>query len=230
MAFMTFCTARARTRASALVKAPSRNTGSLNRLVVAMPSFRPVSRNPCWKRFTIRSRSWAPAPGGTRSSSCRLTPQAPSSASFSSVRFGSSGSRTGPPNGSRPTLPTVHSPKLKRSPLVGVSSFTSCPPIEKRRIPLSGIRRSAVRLPSERAVGEVVPLGVVRSDDLGAEQVGADYRRAGDQAKGGQFHGGRDLRRGVADVHGEQRVAFHDAGDVLLLAGPADDPQVAFAA
>ena len=53
-------------------------------------------------------------PHGIRSSSWRLMPQAPSSPSFLTESTGSIGSRVGPPNGSRPGLPTVHRPNVKR--------------------------------------------------------------------------------------------------------------------
>ena len=55
------------------------------------------------------------SPGGTRSSSWKLTPYAPSSASRWTVSTGSSGGRVSCPNGSRPRLPTVQSPNVKRS-------------------------------------------------------------------------------------------------------------------
>ena len=63
---------------------------------------------------TMRSASAAGVPHGIRSLSCRLTPQAPSSASLCTESTGSSGARVGSPKGSRPGLPTVHSPKVKR--------------------------------------------------------------------------------------------------------------------
>src|SRR5437870_3185797 len=58
----------------------------------------------------MRSRSVARVPDGTRSSSWRLTPYAPSCASWCTALTGSSAGRTGSPNGSRPTLPTVQRP------------------------------------------------------------------------------------------------------------------------
>src|SRR5438552_7000099 len=60
--------------------------------------------------LTIRSRSNSDAPIGTRSLSCRFTPQAPTSARSATASTGGSGSRTTSPNGSRPRLPTVHRP------------------------------------------------------------------------------------------------------------------------
>src|SRR5262245_38140542 len=58
----------------------------------------------------MRSRSDGEASIGTRSLSCRLTPQAPASASSATASSGGSGSRTASPNGSRPRLPTVQRP------------------------------------------------------------------------------------------------------------------------
>ena len=71
-------------------------------------------RGPRGSAATMRSRSAAGASHGTRSSSCRLTPYAPSSARRSTISTGSRGARVGTPNGSRPGLPTVHRPKVKR--------------------------------------------------------------------------------------------------------------------
>src|SRR4051794_1842215 len=101
-----------RTRRSFEVKAPSLNAAWPNRFVVAMPTVRPVSSSADLKPATMPSRSAAEDPHGTRSSSCRLTPHAPSSASLRTESTGSIGSRVGPPNGSRPGLPTVHRPNV----------------------------------------------------------------------------------------------------------------------
>src|SRR3954462_14610157 len=79
-----------------------------------MPTPMPVASSASLNRSTIRRRSASEIPHGSRSSSCRLTPQAPSSASLCTESTGSIGSRVGPPNGSRPGLPTVYNPKVKR--------------------------------------------------------------------------------------------------------------------
>ena len=52
-------------------------------------------------------------------------PNAPSSASLRTLAFGSRRARVGSPNGSRPVLPTVQSPKLNLSAGVGVSDSVS---------------------------------------------------------------------------------------------------------
>ena len=69
-----------RTAGSLAVNAPSLNTGFENRFVVAIGTFMPVSSSARRNRFRICSRSAADEPGGTRSSSWKLTPYAPSSA------------------------------------------------------------------------------------------------------------------------------------------------------
>src|ERR1019366_7960983 len=60
---------------------------------------------------TIRSRSAGVASIGTRSLSCRLTPQAPISPRTDAISVGGMVRRTGSPKGSRPRLPKVHNPK-----------------------------------------------------------------------------------------------------------------------
>ena len=110
---MVFWSAKARTRASLLVNAPSRKTGSPKRFVVAIGTFTPLLASAALNSRTMRSRSADDASRGTRSLSWRLTPYAPSSPSFSTMRFGDIGARTGSPNGSRPMLPTVQRPKVK---------------------------------------------------------------------------------------------------------------------
>ena len=62
---------------------------------------------------TMQSRSAGVASMGTRSLSCRLTPQAPTSASIETISIGEICGRTKSPKGSRPRLPTVHKPKGK---------------------------------------------------------------------------------------------------------------------
>src|SRR5271169_4089556 len=58
----------------------------------------------------MRSRSAAEASIGTRSLSCRLTPQAPISPRTEAISVGGMVRRTASPNGSRPRLPSVHNP------------------------------------------------------------------------------------------------------------------------
>src|SRR5215510_7379365 len=110
---IVFCRAYWRTRASLLVNAPSRKTGSPNRFVVAMGTQTPESLSAFLNSRTILSHSDADASRGTRSLSWRFTPYAPSSPSLRTMSFGEMGGRTGSPNGSRPGLPTVQRPKVK---------------------------------------------------------------------------------------------------------------------
>src|SRR3954468_14515525 len=62
------------------------------------------------KSLTMRSRADGDASIGTRSLSCRFTPQAPTSARSATASTGGKASRTTSPNGSRPRLPTVQRP------------------------------------------------------------------------------------------------------------------------
>src|SRR2546425_2426030 len=110
IARIVFCSAYARTRASFAVNAPSRNTGSKNRFTVAIGTTMPWRSQAHVNSLTMRSRSEGVASIGTRSLSCRLTPHAPTSPSIATAAAGASASRTTSPNGSRPRLPTVHSP------------------------------------------------------------------------------------------------------------------------
>src|SRR5580658_7468233 len=68
-----------------------------------------------WQAFlnsrTMRSRSAGVASIGTRSLSCRFTPQAPISPSTFTISLGGKVGRTASPKGSRPRLPSVHNPK-----------------------------------------------------------------------------------------------------------------------
>src|SRR4051794_13122805 len=109
---IAFWIANRRTERSFAVNAPSLKAGWVNRLVVAIPTNRPVCSRASPNALTSRSRSAADAPKGTRSLSCRLTPAAPISASRCTVSTGSSGSRVGNPNGSPPWWPTVHRPNV----------------------------------------------------------------------------------------------------------------------
>jgi hypothetical protein len=111
--------AKRRTAGSAAVSAPSRQTGWLKRLTVAIETRMPAALSARSKLETMRSRSAAGVPNGIRSSSWKLTPQAPTSASRATTTSGAIGGRVGSPNGSWPRWPTVHSPKLKRSSGVG---------------------------------------------------------------------------------------------------------------
>ena len=63
-----------RTAGSFAVNAPSLNTGFENRFVVAIGTLSPVASSARRNRFKICSRSAADEPGGTRSSSWKLTP------------------------------------------------------------------------------------------------------------------------------------------------------------
>ena len=74
MAAIVFWTAKARTSALLLVKAPSLKTGWPNRLVVAMGTTMPASFRAPLNSFTMRSHSAALEPNGTRSLSWKLTP------------------------------------------------------------------------------------------------------------------------------------------------------------
>ena len=114
LARIVFESAKARTRGSFEVKAPSLKIGCPKRLVVAIGTTSPVSASAALKSRTILSRSEALEPNGTRSSSCRLTPCAPQYARPRTRSQGSRASRTGAPNGSRPGFPTVQRPKVKR--------------------------------------------------------------------------------------------------------------------
>ena len=107
---MTLRSAYRRTERSLLVNAPSLNTGWKNRLVVTIGTIIPVSSSAARKRLISRSRSPSAEPNGTRSSSWKLTPYAPSSASRCTDSTGSSGGRVASPNGSRACHPIVHNP------------------------------------------------------------------------------------------------------------------------
>jgi hypothetical protein len=63
----------------------------------------------------MRSVSAADEPNGTRSSSWKLNPQAPSRASWRMFSIGSSRGRTSVPNTSRPPYAVHHSPTVKWS-------------------------------------------------------------------------------------------------------------------
>ena len=86
------------------MNAPSLKIGRENRFVVAIGTFMPVSSSALRNRFSTASRSAGDEPYGTRSSSWKFTPYAPSSASRCTDSTGSSGGRTSWPNGSRPEV------------------------------------------------------------------------------------------------------------------------------
>src|SRR4051794_11944176 len=140
-----------RTRRSFEVKAPSLNAAWPNRFVVAMPTVRPVSSSADLKPATMPSRSAAEDPHGTRSSSCRLTPHAPSSASLRTESTGSIGSRVGPPNGSRPGLPTVHRPNVNLCSRRGVRA-SSAALMDFSPLGRDWPRASLTRAPNRRGV------------------------------------------------------------------------------
>ncbi len=82
----------------------------------------PVSASASLNRLMCLSRSASDEPNGIRSSSWKVTPAAPRSASWCTDSTGSTGARVASPNGSTPGQPTVHSPKVKLSSLVGVGT------------------------------------------------------------------------------------------------------------
>ena len=108
-------------RRSLLVKPPSLNTGSENRLVVTIGTTRPVSASACLNRSMMPLPLGGAAAGrdevvvvegdavGARARSACARP-----------RRGSSTGRVASPNRSRACQPTVHRPKLNLSSRVGV--------------------------------------------------------------------------------------------------------------
>ena len=72
---MTLRSAYRRTSRSLLVKAPSLNTGWVNRFVVIIGTIRPVSARAVLERArSCLSRSSSSEPNGMRSSSWKVTP------------------------------------------------------------------------------------------------------------------------------------------------------------
>ena len=71
---MTLRSAKRRTSRSLAVKAPSLNTGWVNRLVVAIGTFRPVSSSALRNRVMCSARAASSDPNGMRSSSWKVTP------------------------------------------------------------------------------------------------------------------------------------------------------------
>ncbi|CAM5691289.1 hypothetical protein SVIOM342S_09366 [Streptomyces violaceorubidus] len=101
------------------MKAPSLNTGCVNRFVVAIGTFMPVASSACRNRLMCDSRSVSLDPKGIRSSSWNVTPYAPSSDRRRTDSAGSRACRVASPNGSRPCQPTVHKPNVNLSSGVG---------------------------------------------------------------------------------------------------------------
>ena len=119
--------AKRRTLRSLAVKAPSLNTGWEKRLVVIISTTMPVSSRAARKRLIAASRAPSSDPKGIKSSSWKVTPQAPMSASRCTDTTGSRGARVASPKGSRPCHPTVHNPKLKRSSCLGTKRSSTGP-------------------------------------------------------------------------------------------------------
>src|SRR6266511_4369834 len=84
-----------------------------------MGTVRPVSSSALRKRPMWSSRAASSLPNGTTSSSWKVMPYAPSSASLCTASTGSSGVRVASPKGSRACQPTVHRPNENRSSRVG---------------------------------------------------------------------------------------------------------------
>ena len=114
-----------RTVRSLLVKAPSLKTGSPNRLVVTIGTTIPVSSRAFLNSLMILSRSVLLLPAGTRSSSWKVMPYAPSSVSLCTASTPASTGRVASPNRSRACQPTVHRPKLNLSSRVGCGAIDS---------------------------------------------------------------------------------------------------------
>ena len=118
IASSVFVIAQRRTAGSFAVNAPSLNTGFEKRLVVAIGTLMPVLSSARRNRFRICSRSAGVDPGGTRSSSWKLTPYAPSSARWCTESTGSSGGRVSLPNGV--TTPVADGPEAEGEMVVGL--------------------------------------------------------------------------------------------------------------
>src|SRR5271165_1691239 len=98
-----------------------------------MGTHMPCSLQAALNSRTMRSRSAGVASMGTRSLSCRLTPQAPSSPRMATISFGGMVGRTASPKGSRPRLPRVQRPKENLCSGRGLYlSFDMVPPTELR--------------------------------------------------------------------------------------------------
>src|SRR3954468_1824289 len=161
---------------------------------------------PCWPHAalnsrTMRSRSAAEASIGTRSLSCRLTPQAPSSASMRTASTGGSGTRTASPKGSRPRLPTVQRPKENLSSLRGVYSV------------VIGVSPRSLLIDGAQGGVHARELFVAVRHHVRRRRVGSGRRRGGDHRIAGGVDRWPDAR---ADA-GEQRRAV--SGAFLALDG-----------
>src|SRR5262249_8196014 len=211
---MTLARAYRRIAGSLAVNAPSLKTGCQNRFVVAIETTMPVSSRAARNCLRIASRSVPPASGGTRSSSWKLTPQAPRAASCRTISAGGTGARTTSPNGSRPGWPTVHNPKENRCSGVGDSgslAMISPPPgvinhlcCVAQPIPLPGIAAARNRNLLVTVLQRRVPGGLAALDP-GVRAAGArpGCRRPGGRARvasrgpavAGQAIRGTDRRR-----------------------------------
>src|SRR4051794_11747194 len=85
-----------------------------------MGTTRPVSARAALNSSMIRARSLLLDPGGIRSSSWKVMPYAPSSASLCTASTAARTGRVASPNRSRACQPTVHRPKLNLSSRVGL--------------------------------------------------------------------------------------------------------------
>src|SRR3954462_10606638 len=85
-----------------------------------MGTTRPVSVRAALNSSMIRARSLLLDPGGIRSSSWKVMPYAPSSASLCTASTAARTGRVASPNRSRACQPTVHRPKLNLSSRAGL--------------------------------------------------------------------------------------------------------------
>src|SRR4051812_38157031 len=88
-----------------------------------MGTTRPVSVRAALNSSMIRARSLLLDPGGIRSSSWKVMPYAPSSASLCTASTAARTGRVASPNRSRACQPTVHRPKLNLSSRVGLTDI-----------------------------------------------------------------------------------------------------------
>src|SRR3954468_3238336 len=88
-----------------------------------MGTTRPVSVRAALNSSMIRARSLLLDPGGIRSSSWKVMPYAPSSASLCTASTAARTGRVASPNRSRACQPTVHRPKLNLSSRVGCGAI-----------------------------------------------------------------------------------------------------------
>ncbi len=114
-----------RTDRSFAVKPPSLKTGWLKVLVVIISMVRPRSPAAVRKRSMMAERSSSAVPNGTTSSSWKVMPAAPASASGPRYSHGSSEARLALPNWSFPGHATVQSPKENLSSGVAARTITA---------------------------------------------------------------------------------------------------------